>query len=108
VQAIGIAKSSEDQDIEWFESCGCSETNKKVEFPKVIGGHLSFEASLLQPSQEYAYCVQLPCGRTFVINQSLSDGDFYKLKKKSVKSRLTRGKAGFEKSYAHLKRYGVK
>ncbi|CAH7243047.1 hypothetical protein VCHA53O473_480001 [Vibrio chagasii] len=49
----------------------------------------------------------MPCGRTFVINQSLSESDFSKLKNKSIKSRLTRGKTGFDKSYAHLKKYGV-
>lgn len=106
VQAIGVARS--DCNIEWVEKTGCSETNKGVNFPRTIGGHLSFEASLEQPNSKYAYCVQLPCGRTFVINQSLIKDVYRKLYYKSLISRITRGRKGFTKSYVHLRDYGVR
>ena len=106
IQSIGILKSR--YSIKWHETCDCSQQNKTMAFPIKIEGHLAFEASLEQENTPHAYCVQLPCGRTFIINHSLNKNEYIYLYLCSLLSRITRGRKGFAKSYAHLNKYGVK
>lgn len=105
IRSIGII--DEYLDIVWSEKCGDADTNKFVSFPHVIQGRTTFEASVRISEKNYGYCIQLSCGRTFVIQGSLGFINYLNVWLKSLISRVTSGRYGFEISNIHLKKYGI-
>ncbi len=102
LQAVGVIDSS--SEIVWRKGCYNSITNTEVTFPTIIEGRTAFTASLRQPDKmdEYAYCIQLSSGRTYVVNSSLNQSVYTRLVFRSIISQLSAGKYGFPLSYVHL------
>ncbi|MXR31893.1 hypothetical protein [Pseudomonas sp. PICF6] len=98
-----------DGKIEWTRKICDGKLNKSFEFPVKVDARSTYQGVLLgdypSKSKQYTYCVQLDCGRTFVISNTIPRKDYAKLKLLSLLSWLSSGRAGFKKNDIHISKY---
>ncbi|MNJ23733.1 hypothetical protein D3C77_181260 [compost metagenome] len=98
-----------DGEIEWMQKICDGKVNKSFEFPVKIDARSTYQGVLLgsypSKSKSYAYCVQLDCGRTFVISVTMPRKAYMRLKLLSILSWLSSGRIGFNKNDAHISKY---
>ena len=108
VQVQSIGTIDDKSKINWLTSCCDAIPNESVQFPKTVDARSTFEASVSTPNKKnYAYCVQLACGRTFVVNNTLNKKCFRGLWWRSLLSRITAGRKGFSKNNVHLQKFNI-
>ncbi|HGM7926780.1 TPA: hypothetical protein ACKQKD_000499 [Pseudomonas aeruginosa] len=95
--------------IEWIEKIGDGKSNKRVDFPVVLEPRTTYQGILVGDypfkSSQYAYCVQLDCGRTFVISDTFPRKNYFQLKMLSLLSWVSSGRLGFERNDIHMAKY---
>jgi len=98
-----------DEEIEWMQKICDSKVNKSFEFPIKVDARSTYQGVILggypSKSKRYAYCVQLDCGRTFVISDTMPRQAYLKLKVLSLLSWLSSGRIGFNKNDVHISKY---
>ncbi|HHM5822263.1 TPA: hypothetical protein ACRL4E_001923 [Pseudomonas aeruginosa] len=95
--------------VEWLEKIGDGKSNARVDFPVMVEPRTTYQGILVGDypfkSDRYAYCVQLDCGRTFVISDTFPRKEYFYLKMRSLLSWVSSGKHGFEKNDIHMAKY---
>ncbi|WP_448724576.1 hypothetical protein [Pseudomonas farris] len=98
-----------DGEIEWARKICDGKVNKSFEFPVKVDARSTYQGVLLgdypSKSKQYAYCVQLDCGRTFVVSNTIPCKDYVKLRLLSLLSWLSSGRVGFKKNDVHISKY---
>jgi hypothetical protein len=109
VQIASIGHLAMDREIEWMSEICDASVNVTFKFPIKVDARSTYHAVVLweylKRAKKYAYCVQLVCGRTFVISNTLPRKFYIKLKMMSLISWSTSGRVGFEKNNIHIKKY---
>ncbi|WP_141230166.1 hypothetical protein [Pseudomonas sp. Irchel 3A5] len=95
--------------IEWISKICDGKINKSFEFPVRVDPRSTYQGVFLggypHKSEMYSYCVQLDCGRTFVVSNTIPRKAYIKLKLLSLLSWLSSGRFGFEKNDVHISKY---
>lgn len=98
-----------DGKIEWMSKICDGKVNQSFNFPVIVDPRSTYQGVLVGnypiKSKQYAYCVQLECGRTFVISNTLPYKTRAKLKLLSLLSWLSSGGLGFDKNDVHISKY---
>lgn len=110
VQVAAIGYLSMDGQVRWLPSVGDYRANQHVDYPIPISGRSTYHVTVMHRylpctnrRTPRGYCVQLDCGRTFVIVPTLRRRTAVAFKLKSLASRLWPGKVGFPRSELHLR-----
>ncbi|MDO3624446.1 hypothetical protein Q3O98_25595 [Ralstonia pseudosolanacearum] len=97
-------------EVHWFASVGEYRSNQHVNYPISVPARSTYHVVVMHRylpftnrSAPRGYCVQLDCGRTFVITSTLERWTAVAFGLKSLASRLWPGKAGFPRSELHLR-----
>lgn len=98
-----------DGEIEWISKMCDGKINKSFEFPIRVDSRSTYQGVFVgdypHKSNQYAYCVQLDCGRTFVVSNTIPCKAYIKLKLLSLLSWLSSGRFGFKKNDVHIFKY---
>ncbi|MFG9945120.1 hypothetical protein [Pseudomonas aeruginosa] len=96
-------------EIEWTSKIGDGKINKSFEYPVKVDPRSTYRGIFVgnypHKSRQYAYCVQLDCGRTFVVSRTLPKVAYAKLKLLAFLSWISSGQLGFKKNEAHISKY---
>lgn len=108
IAAVGCLTTS--GKIHWLASVGEYRANQYVNYPIPVPGRSTYHVIVMHrylPSTyrhgPRGYCVQLDCGRTFVITSTLGRRMAVAFGLKSLASRLWPGKVGFPRGELHLR-----
>ncbi|CBJ36231.1 exported protein of unknown function [Ralstonia solanacearum CMR15] len=108
ISAIGCLTTS--GQIHWLALVGEYRSNQGVDYPIAVPGRSTYHVTVMHRylpppggSTPLGYCVQLDCGRTFVITSTLEWKIAVAFGLKSLASRLWPGRAGFPRSDLHLR-----
>ncbi|WP_145994249.1 hypothetical protein [Pseudomonas sp. QC2] len=95
--------------IEWIDRICDGKVNESFEFPVSVHAKSTYRGVILGDyalkSKQYAYCVQLDCGRTFVVSNTFPCKDYVKLRLLSLLSWWSSGRIGFKKNDVHISKY---
>jgi len=110
VQVSAIGYLAMDGQVHWLPSVGDYGANQHVDYPISISGRSTYHVTVMHRYLPWSnrrtprgYCVQLDCGRTFVIASTLGRRTAAAFELKSLTSRLWPGKAGFPRSELYLR-----
>lgn len=108
ISAVGCLTMS--GEVHWLASVGEYRANQNVNYPISVPSRSTYHVLVMHrylplPNGRTprGYCVQLDCGRTFVITSTLGWKAAVAFGLKSLASRLWPGKAGFPRSELHLR-----
>lgn len=108
IAAVGCLTMS--GEVHWFASVGEYRSNQHVHYPISVPARSTYHVIVMHRYLPFTdrrtprgYCVQLDCGRTFVITSTLERWTAFAFGLKSLASRLWPGKAGFPRNELHLR-----
>ncbi|MCG9599274.1 hypothetical protein L1D15_21525 [Vibrio sp. Isolate25] len=110
ISALGYV--NEEGEFNWLEGFASAREGMDVDVPVSVGARSAYEASVRDyyvknfQSKNFAFVVQLVCGRTYFANNGLPYQVALKFWLRCKLSHITGGLLGFEKNYVHTRKYG--